>query len=873
MAMTKWWVRSMVEFTPHEAPAREAAALPVQHPGRVLGRDAILQTIYTHLTANKPVFLYGVPGVGKTALAATLASAYTNRPGGVLWLHVDDSPLEELVVRVGRAYRVAEIAGSNNPLAMVGAAANTLMQNKPFVVLDGALNPAVAAEFVTRCLGSLPAMFIGETNPGASPHWAAVELEPLALEDATLVLQQQASLSDDPSEMAALAQKLERLPLALVIGARTMLASKQTPAQFLDILNKLPAQDPVTLTLGVSFRGLNSALQGLVLMMGAMFNGMASAELLSMMSGAPVETIQQVMNMLGGLHIVSRVQRYNQPYYMMHSSVYQFAQSWLRSSNRLDGLQEKLRDTLIEYARKYSSADSTAHDKLAAEMDAFLALAAWSAAQGQHDVANRLVFAITQAGDFSHARGYVYELLRLNRYAASRTTAFPAYTSDLPQPVAELLEDEDDEDLAYEETGGDEDLYDDLEEEETDNEAALPEITRRAGIRAELQIEAAEELDEGEAELEVALETSDDLDESDEDAAQADAAAPPPEFSSDESTRFRAQFTQARQIGDRGKQAETLRELGQQQVDKGLLNDALLTYTEALSAYEALGDDEGLLDVLDSLSALMLKTDNAQAAVLHASRGIKLAEDQGSTETQMDLLVTLGDARQELGESTAAVRAYSNALELARAADDAQHEALILHKLSFAQLDDGDADTAINTWEQALALFKKQGKRNYEGRVLGGLGTAYGELERWSEAINFHTSALYIAREVDDSEEEYLQLTNLAYACSKANQLGQAVLRYRQALHLAYDSENRENIVSTIVDLARLLAQSRKHLEISRLLLEDAAHWEPHDRDVLRLKERIANERNLADASGIEQARVTGSSRDYAANAYKLLDE
>jgi Tfp pilus assembly protein PilF len=118
-----------------------------------------------------------------------------------------------------------------------------------------------------------------------------------------------------------------------------------------------------------------------------------------------------------------------------------------------------------------------------------------------------------------------------------------------------------------------------------------------------------------------------------------------------------------------------------------------------------------------------------------------------------------------------------------------------------------------------------------------------------------------------------LQLGNLGYASVQANQLGQAVLRYRQALHLAYQSEDRDNIVSAIVDLVRLLVESKRHLTVAELLIEDALKLEPTDRDVNKLKERITNEKILAQANGVEMIAVSGSAEQYAANAYTLLDE
>src|SRR5690606_24438397 len=150
----------MADYISHEAPAHEVAALPVMVPPKLIGRDAVLGQVYTRLRENKPVLLYGAAGIGKTALAATLAAAYTEQPGGVLWFNVDDDTIDQLIVHVGRAYNVAEIANSEHPMGMVGAVASTLTRNKPLIVFDGRLNEEVTQEFIERCADKLPVLLV-----------------------------------------------------------------------------------------------------------------------------------------------------------------------------------------------------------------------------------------------------------------------------------------------------------------------------------------------------------------------------------------------------------------------------------------------------------------------------------------------------------------------------------------------------------------------------------------------------------------------------------------------------------------------------------------------------------------------------------------
>lgn len=835
----------MSDFTPHEAPVKEARALPVPLPGKLAGRETILAQVYAQIKAANPVLIHGAAGMGKTALAATLAGALTQQPGGVLWMTVDNPRLEELLVRVGRAYQVRDITNSDNPLGMVGAVENTLKSHKPVIVLDGSIPPDVASRFISRCVNGLSILLTSENAEEGA--WSAVELVKLAPEQASALFKQESRLttSDHDIDIYGLVKLVDHHPFAIVLIARAMLASKQQPAAYLKLLEQIAATTgrnaPVT-ALTASFKTLTGALQGLILMMGATFSGRASAELLSMVSGAPLESVQQAMNILAQLNLVGRFQRYDAPYYVLHPLTHAFAQNTLRASNRLDELQNKVKDSILAYARKYATPFPDAYTKLAAEMDVFLAAAQWGVSHGDRTIAGELVTTLTQAGDFARERGYLYELLLLRELSSASSAAFPAY-GDTGE-VSELLDEE--EELAPEDIRFDEELEDEAIADEE------------------------EEIFDDEAMLESLLEDEEPIE--DEDESFLTAPADVVDLSTQDASRLRSMLAQVRQSGDKQRQIEILKAMGDLQVKQKMQNEAIATYGEVLTIQEDLNDRAGVLDTLDMLSALMVKTENSQAAVMHATRGIKLADDLNDKETKLQLHLTLGDARQQLGESEAAVQDYLAALEIARMTGDTQNEAIALYKLGFAQLDNGEAQTAIQTWERALALFKTQEKRDYEGRVLGGLGSAYGDMDRWAEAVNFHTSALHIAREVGDKDEEALQLGSLAYAATKAGQLGEAVLRYRQALHLAYEHNNVDNIVSTIVDLVRLLVESRKHVSVAELLINDALKYEPHDRDVLALKQRVDSEKQLAEAYQTRLIEVTGTARDYAANAYQLLE-
>ncbi len=864
----------MADMTPHETVAHEALSLPVMVPGKLFGRDVTLGRIHAQLKANKPMLLHGAAGIGKTALAAALAGIATAQPGGVLWLSVDNSPLPDLVVRAARAYRMTEITSKDNPAAMVNSLSVMLANQHPLIVLDGRIAADAAAAFIRQCAVNVPVLLVNEEE--ISGDWMSLRLGKLEPEPASALLRAAAGLPDaldaDVTRLVSgIARALDYHPLALTLSGAAMKADKLTPKAFVGLLTATPNASSLTpplLVLSTLFRTLDSRLKGLLFVLGSMFKGQASAELIGMVGSAPEDVIHSAMGLLLARCLVERFYRYDIPYYRLHPTVLTFVQAALRSENKLDRLQTHISETLVAYARKYATDEAAAHDKLSIEIDNMMAAARWSAARGNREVAEQFSTLLARAGGFVQARGYVYELVTLQQISASSVSAFPAHerTAPIQAPLVPAIDEEDEDELDFEDTGSvvamdDEDASIGLSERD-----APPVIDFDNRDMSVYTTDEEDEVEEGEFVEEDDLDLDDEQTAAEtEEASQSETPDAPAEI-----VRLRAALMTARQNNDLRQQAALLASIGLTQMQFNHDSEAIASYSEALTLYENLNDSFGMLAALEALTTLTARTESYQAVIMYATRGITLAKNLGREEAQARLLTALGDARQLLGDSDQAARVYGQALELRRAAGDEQEAAVLLFKLGFAQLDSGDPEQAIATWEDALTLFRQQGRRDYEAKTLGGIGTANGELERWTEAINMHSSALHIAREVGDKEEEALQLSNLGYAAVQANDLRQAVLRYRQALHLAYAANDRQNIVSNTVDLARLLVESPRHLDIAALLVKEALKVDPHDRDLRKLMERIEDEREaLGD---IERAPINGTAQDYAANAYRLLE-
>lgn len=825
----------MTDFIPLEAPAKDVRALPLMHPGRPVGRDDVLKDIYTHIQNKRPVLLHGETGNGKTALAAALAAAFVQQAGGVIWLNNRSHPLPALLVQIGRALGVDDVTGNEQPVASIGALSTTLTQQKPFIVLDNVVDALAPQQFINKAADNIPLVMISDTD--LEGPWENVPVDALADTDALLLFKQKSGIQspDHDIDIYGIVKLLSYKPLPLVIAARGMVAAKQTPGDYFKNLKAIHEQsgDATLSAIALAYRSLNASLQGLILMLGATFKGEASVDFISAVSGVPEAGIAQAMNILSQLYLIEKFEVYGKAYYRMPAKVHAFAESALKGKNQLDALQKKVQATSLSYAE----ANKSNPQNLAKELDNFIATAQWASDNGDRDTANQLVNILNDADEFVQEHGYIYEMLALRNIGSGSSQAFPAYD---PEPVVAVVDDEDDDFHSYDLDDFDDEVYEDLDESILDDEDSETFATPDLG-----DLNISEGMDSR------ALRT---------DALQGI-----------DIDQLRLALTQAKQQNDTPRILQIYKAIGKVQVSQEKETEAITTYNEILEIYETESHTEGILDTLNMLGSLLIKTGNSQAAVMHATRGIQMAKDAGDNVTELQMHMILGDARHDLGETKSSVDSFKKALEISRNTGDKQHEALALYKLGNAHLDNGSTDDAIHSLEQARELFKEQVKRDYEGRVLGALGSAKSDLEQWSEAIGYYTSAIYIAREVDDKEEERLQMSSLAQAQEQSGKVGDALQSYRQALHLAFETGGKDDIVSAIVDLVRLLLISPVHLDIANMLLTEAMEREPEDKDVLSLFQQVSIKRQEASGAGKEQKSVNGDAKRYAENAYQLI--
>lgn len=200
-------------------PLERPRALPVipRPPDLLVGRDRLQEAIHADLKAGRTVSLHGLPGIGKTALAATVACDRQARGEKVLWLEAGQRDWAAVYDDLGRAFGDQEMQRLD--LDAKPAHARTLLAANGIrlVALDDVWDGAAARTFARAALPEgCVLMLTARERVGVGK---ACDVEALGEADSAALLRHHANW-DDATDVKAVCDLLAGHPMALEVAGR-----------------------------------------------------------------------------------------------------------------------------------------------------------------------------------------------------------------------------------------------------------------------------------------------------------------------------------------------------------------------------------------------------------------------------------------------------------------------------------------------------------------------------------------------------------------------------------------------------------------------------------------------------------------------------
>ncbi|MCB9435913.1 MAG: hypothetical protein H6673_02845 [Anaerolineales bacterium] len=426
-----------------ERPITTIAALPTPVPQTLYGRQAVLDDLRDLLDDGRPVWLYGPPGIGRRAVAATYAAGRIER--GVLWFAVYHDDVLMLAERVARAYGVAALSADdlNTQLEIVRA---LLDKNRPLLIIEGPIAAGVLSQFLHYCVApSVPVIIIASEATEGEARWRPLALEPLTDKHAEQLYRRVGHIEETrrTALLAPLLDYVEGYPLSLVIAGQHHVHVGVSSTHLASLLPKAPS-GVESRALGIfaaTHALLEGAAQGLFLLMGALFVDRISSRLLTLISGLPEATIEPILKTLVQRGLCAEIPQPDQPsLYRVDDLGRIYARRRLQMAGQLDATRQRIIKGIRRFVENFTAAPVEASfDALTLDMDHILGAARYAASQNDSDTLHHLFRNLGQHGtqNVIHARGYQGFYDRLGRVMSGKPLQFEANLAlQAPEAIA-----------------------------------------------------------------------------------------------------------------------------------------------------------------------------------------------------------------------------------------------------------------------------------------------------------------------------------------------------------------------------------------------------------------------------------------------------
>jgi tetratricopeptide (TPR) repeat protein len=264
----------------------------------------------------------------------------------------------------------------------------------------------------------------------------------------------------------------------------------------------------------------------------------------------------------------------------------------------------------------------------------------------------------------------------------------------------------------------------------------------------------------------------------------------------------------------------------------------MLTAERGAASAEALGNAAAEAATYENLGDANLRRGRVDEAVARYERSVTQWRQRGDAAALARALAGLGAAHERRGQLGKAVACYDESLELRRGLDDVRATAWALERLGGAHREWRGHSQAVSAYRESLRLYQARGDRTSEARVRTELAVTYqrqGDARRAQRELG---RSLRAHGELGDDQSAVVVLGHLGEVQRELGQHAEAVRTFRQGQVLARSLGDRPAEIAFLCQLGEV------HRELGQQE-EAAAAFEQSAAGARELRDRAAEAKAL----------------------------
>ncbi|MFF6779023.1 tetratricopeptide repeat protein [Streptomyces sp. NPDC012637] len=758
--------RAVAAEPPHKLTVR--SDLPKQQSS-FAGRISTLQRLFSYWSDSaqdrgRVAVLMGMPGVGKTSLAAAAVHAGRGRgwfPGGVLWLSLRGRPFTADVLLRALGVPESGISSAEDPWVMCSALMHQVTgagREPVMLVLDD--TPSVGDAPLTHLAPGLSVLITTRSHGLRSA--ARTVVGPLDTADAVSLLAKAVPpgadgrnrLEENPAATRMLGELCGGHPLALVQAADLLRKEPTlTPASLVERLERSAvladalsdADHSVRAALEWAYKQLTTAQAAAFRLLGLLpGEDFSEASALALLGASPDYLLRRLFR----LHLLQRLAHHDVDRWRMHGIVKRFAADQCRLQTSKEERSLALRRLMGFYEQHAREADAWTRDEHEAPRIAFSSrrqAVQWLERERRNLVA--AVHACLREGLASTGAAIALALAEFLTQTRQFDDLMRIMNAVLSSPAAD----------------------------------GANQYTRAAALNN----------------FAVAMATTGDFD-----AAMS-------------------ALRDAAQLGDKADErsaayALMMSNLGATLLMGGRLQDAVRILRDAATRCTEIGERTALVQILSNLAIALLEQGKPHEALTQLSQAQALSkQDQVSLHENAVLLTTLGTAQLRTGRTEEGMETLALAALRVGQMGKAPGHADVLESLGRAMLEVGQFEEARGLFAKAVTAYGELGDVGGEARAGNNLGLALLESQQDGAAL----------LELERARDRYLTIGDRSSAAQCLNNVGNALRRLERTDEAIYALSQAVAELRSAGD-QRALAEALLNLGLSYVEVGDveAAH-------------------------------------------------
>ncbi|MBV7326778.1 tetratricopeptide repeat protein [Chloroflexi bacterium TSY] len=243
----------------------------------------------------------------------------------------------------------------------------------------------------------------------------------------------------------------------------------------------------------------------------------------------------------------------------------------------------------------------------------------------------------------------------------------------------------------------------------------------------------------------------------------------------------------SRELADISGEGKTLHNLGSVYNNQGRWDDAIQIYKESLRISRELGDISGISQSTMGLGSIYGNQGRWDEAIQMYKESLRISRELADTYSRGKTLHNLGSIYNKQGRWDDAIQMYKESLHISKELGDISGEGKTLHNLGSVYNNQGRWDDAIQMFEESLCISRELGDISGISQSTMGLGSIYDKQGRWDEAIQMYKESLRLSRELVDISGEGKTLHNLGSVYNNQGRWDDAIQMFEESLRIKRD--------------------------------------------------------------------------------------